>query len=78
MKSVGEGGVRVNPESLRLNEMRSTEGGKIWEEKCIRERLQKMPGDCWKNSLSRKHSELELQTNMEIVCTDVTTKVNFG
>lgn len=51
MKSVGEGGVRVNPESLRLDEMRITEGREIWEEKCIRERLQKMPGDFWKNKI---------------------------
>lgn len=34
-----------------------------------------MPGDCWKNNFFRKNSKLEVQTNVEIICTDVTTKV---
>lgn len=57
--------------------MRITEEEKICEQKCDRQgETEKMPGSCWKNkSLLRKNSEMELPTNVEIICTDVSTKV---
>lgn len=72
---MGEGEVRVHPDIMGLVATRITEDGKVCERN-IRERMKKMPGSCWKNrSLLRKNSEMEVQTNVGIICTDVTTKV---